>query len=145
MTDLDRPPSTRTAPETRPSEAAVGWTVFAAVMMGLQGIWWAIAGLVALFDDEFYVVGEEYIFQFDVTAWGWIHLVVGIVLLAASAGLTSGAVWARAAGVAMASLAMIVAFAWVPYYPVWALLFIGVSIAVIWALTVHGRDITRVT
>jgi hypothetical protein len=142
MTDLDRPTSARTT-AAPPSDAAVGWTVFAAIMMTLQGIWWTIAGLVALFNDEFYVVGQEYIFQFDVTSWGWIHLIVGVVLIAASVGLYSGAMWARITGVIMASIAMIVAFAWLPWYPIWALMFIGASVAVIWALTAHGRDITR--
>jgi hypothetical protein len=144
MTDLERPRTTRSSAPAPPSDAAVGWTIFAAVMMTLQGIWWAIAGLVALFNDEFYVVGREYLFEFDLTTWGWIHLIVGVVLVAAAVGLYSGAMWARVVGVAMASLAMIVAFAWLPYYPIWALLFIGASAAVIWALTAHGRDIARV-
>jgi hypothetical protein len=144
MTDLDRPRSARTPPAAPPNDTAVGWTVFAAVMMSLQGIWWAIAGLSALFNDELYVVGQEYLFAFDVTTWGWIHLLVGVVLIAAAAGLYSGAMWARVVGVFTASLATIAAFAWLPYYPIWALMFIGAAIAVIWALTAHGRDITRV-
>jgi hypothetical protein len=131
------------APPQEPSGWAVGWTMFAAIMMGLQGIWWFMAGLVALFNQEFYVVGREYIFQFDVSTWGWIHLIVGIVLVAASVGLYSGAVWARATGVIMASIAMILAFAWLPWYPLWALLFVAVSVAVVWSLTTHGRDIVR--
>jgi hypothetical protein len=144
MTDLDRPVTARTSAATRPSDAAVGWTIFAAIMMALQGIWWVMAGLVALFNDEFYVVGQDYIFSFDITTWGWIHLLVGAVLIAAAAGLYSAATWARVVGVVMATLAAIVAFAWIPLYPVWALMLVAASIAVIWALTAHGRDITRV-
>jgi hypothetical protein len=143
MTDLERPTGGR-APVSAPSDAAVGWTIFAAIMMTLQGIWWAMAGLVALFNDDLLVVGREYLFEFDLTTWGWAHLLIGIVLVAAAAGLYSGATWARVVGVVMASLAMIAAFAWLPYAPFWALLFIGASVAVIWALTVHGRDITAV-
>jgi hypothetical protein len=124
-----------------PSGWATGWTAFAATMMLIQGIWWSIAGLVALFNDEFYIVGQEYIFQFDVTTWGWIHLTVGVLVFAAGAALFSGAVWARTVGVSMATIAMFAAFAWLPWYPVWAILFITVSIGVIWALTVHGRDV----
>jgi hypothetical protein len=124
-----------------PSGWATGWTAFAATMMLIQGIWWSIAGLVALFNDEFYIVGQEYIFQFDVTTWGWIHLTVGVLVFAAGAALFSGAVWARTVGVIMATIAMFAAFAWLPWYPLWAILFITVSIGVIWALTVHGRDV----
>jgi hypothetical protein len=141
MAQADR---TRTQAATEPSSWAVGWTMFAAIMMGIQGVWWAMAGLIALFNDNFYVATENYIFQFDVTTWGWIHLLVGIVLVAAAAGLYSGSPWARTVGVIMASIAMILAFAWLPWYPIWALLFIAISIAVIWSLTAHGRDITRV-
>lgn len=127
---------------TEPSGWAVGWTAFAGIMMAVQGVWWLIAGFIAVVNDEFYVVGQEYVFQFDVTTWGWIHMLVGVVVFAAAMGLFTGAVWARTVGVIMAAIAMLVAFAWLPWYPIFALLFIAVSVSVIWALTAHGRDIT---
>jgi hypothetical protein len=142
QTEKTRPPGRRESPP-EPSTAAVGFTFFAAMMMGLLGIWWVMTGLSAVFNDDLYVVGQEYVFQFDITTWGWIHLLTGAVLIAAAIGLYSGAVWARVVGVVMASLGAVFAFAWLPWYPGWALLFVGVSIAVIWALTVHGRDITQ--
>ena len=126
-----------------PSGWAIGWTVFAAFMMVLAGVWWIIAGLVALVNDTFYVVGEEYIFQFNATTWGWIHLILGIVILLAGFYLFSGAVWARTVGVIIAVLWALVAFAWLPWYPIWAIVFIAASVFVIWALTVHGRDIAE--
>ena len=126
----------------RPSPWAVGWTTFAGVMMIVMGIWWGFSGLVALFNNEFFVVTEEWIFQFDITAWGWIHLIVGIVILFAGFNLFRGEVWARTVGVIIAVLSALVAFAWLPYYPLWGILFIAVSIAIIWSLTAHGRDIT---
>lgn len=122
---------------------AVGWTAFAGVMMILMGGWWIVAGLVAIVDDQFFVATEEYIFQFDTTAWGWIHLILGIVVLFAGFGLFTGAVWARTVGVVLAAFAALAAFAWMPYYPVWGILFVAASVAVIWALTAHGRDITE--
>ena len=70
---------------------AVGWTTFAALMMIMIGFWHAIAGLVALFENEFYVVGTEYVFQLDVTTWGWIHLILGVVVILAGVALFSGA------------------------------------------------------
>ena len=127
--------------KSEPSGWAVGWTVFAASMLVVQGFWWIMSGIVALVDDEFYVVTPEYVFQFDITAWGWIHLVVGAVLLAAGIALFGGSTWARVVGVFVASFAMLIAFAWLPWYPIWALLFIVVSVSVIWALTAHGTDI----
>lgn len=134
-TDHDVP-----ATDTR-SGWAVGWTAFAGVLMLLLGAWWMLAGLVALFNDEFFVVTQEYVFQFDTTTWGWVHLVLGAVIAAAGLGVYSGAVWARTVGVVLASLASLVAFAWIPWYPVWGIVFLVTSVAVIWALTAHGRDI----
>ena len=125
-----------------PSAWAVGWAAFAGVMMILLGIWWILAGLVAIFNDDFYVVGAEWVFQFSTTTWGWIHLLLGIVVLLAGFGIFSAQVWARTVGVIMAVLSGLIAFAWLPWYPIWAILFIAASIAVIWALTAHGDDIT---
>lgn len=125
------------------SGAAVGWTTFAAFMMILIGGWWVIAGLVALVNDEFFVETRKYIFRFDATTWGWIHLIVGILVLLAGFGLFSGAVWARTVGVLMALLTTLVGFAWLPWYPFWAILIVIASITVVWALTAHGRDIAQ--
>ena len=120
---------------------AIGWTWFAAVMMWIIGAWHAIAGLVAIVNDEFYVVTREYIFQFDATTWGWIHLIAGIVVFIAGIYLLSGQVWARTIGVIMAILSILANFAWLPWYPFWSILMIVAGGFVIWALTVHGRDI----
>ena len=124
-----------------PSGWAVGWTTFAAVMMIVIGTFHAIAGLVALVDDEFYVVLPEYIFQFDTTTWGWIHLLVGIAVLVSGFYLFTGAVLARTVGVIMAVVSAIAGFAWLPWYPVWGIVIIAIAVSVIWALTAHGRDI----
>ena len=127
----------------QPSGWAVGWTAFAGVMMVLLGFWWMIAGLVAIENDDFYVVTQDYIFQFSTSTWGWIHLIVGGVVLVSGFGLFSGNVLARTVGVIIAALSGLIAFAWLPWYPVWAVIFIAVSIAIIWSLTAHGRDITE--
>ena len=120
---------------------AVGWTWFAAVMMWIIGAWHAIAGLVGIINDEFYVATPEYIFQFDVTTWGWIHLIAGIVVFIAGIYLLSGQVWARTIGVIVAIVSILANFAWLPWYPFWSILMIAAGGFVIWALTVHGRDI----
>ena len=73
------------------------------------------------FNDTFYVVGQEYVFQFDVTTWGWMHLLLGILVAFAGFFIFRGAIWARTIGVIVAALSVIVNFAWLPYYPVWSL------------------------
>jgi hypothetical protein len=126
--------------EKRPSAWAVGWAFFAAIMMVMLGAWWMFAGFVGVINDQFYVKGANYVFQFDTTTWGWIHILVGLVVLLAGFALLSGAVWARTVGVILALISGLIAFAWLPWYPFWAILFIVASVAVIWALTAHGRD-----
>jgi hypothetical protein len=125
------------------SGAAVGFTLFAAIMMIMIGVFQGIAGVVALINDEFYVVGEEWVFQFDITTWGWVHLLVGVLIGLAGVALFSGAVWARTIGVILAGISAIVNFAWLPWYPIWGIIMITVNVFVIWALTVHGRDIVE--
>ncbi len=123
------------------SSWAVGWAGFAGMMLIIVGVFDAIQGLVALFNDEFYVVTEKWVFEFDITAWGWIQLILGVILIASGIGIFSGNLAARTVGVIAAGLAAIVNFAWLPYYPVWSVIVIAICIAIIWALTAHGRDI----
>jgi hypothetical protein len=127
----------------RAAEATSGWAVgfvlFAAIMMIMIGVFQAIAGLVAIFENEFYVATRNYLFQFDATTWGWIHLIVGVVIAFAGWGLMSGRTWARVVGITLAVLSAIANFAFIPYYPFWALTIIALDVLVIWALAAHGR------
>jgi hypothetical protein len=125
------------------SGVAAGFTMFAAIMMILIGSFHIIAGLAGVFEDEFFAVTPEWIFQFDTTTWGWIHLLAGIVVILAGFGLFSGAVWARTVGVIVAAVSAVANFAWLPYSPVWSITIIAIDVFVIWALTVHGRDIAE--
>jgi hypothetical protein len=118
------------------------WSAFAGIMMVIGGIWWIISGISALANDTFFVVSEDYVFKFNVTTWGWIHIILGVVILLAGIAIFSGQVWARMIGVIIAVVWALVAFAWLPIYPIWAILYITISVFVIWTLTVHGRDIT---
>jgi len=131
------------APPSTPHRSAwaVGFSAFAGILLIMIGIFHALAGVVAIANDTFFVVGREWIFEFDVTAWGWIHLIGGIIVVASGFGILTGNVLARSIGVAVAVLSSVVNFAWLPYYPVWSAVMIALSVAVIWALTVHGRDI----
>jgi hypothetical protein len=127
--------------ETDYSGWAVGWAGFAGVMLIIIGVFDVIQGLVALFNDEFFVITQEWVFEFDITAWGWIQLILGIVLIASGVGIFSGNVAARTVGVIVAGLAAIANFAWLPYYPLWSIIVISICVSIIWALTAHGRDI----
>jgi hypothetical protein len=128
-------------------EPVSGWTVgfvyFAGAMMVLIGIFHAIAGLAAIFEDEFFVVGRNYVFDLDVTAWGWIHLIGGIIVIAAGIGVYSGAPWARTVGVILAGLSAIGSFFYIPYYPVWAVLIIALDVMVILSLIAFSREAAR--
>jgi hypothetical protein len=117
---------------------AVGAIAFAATMMILIGVFQALAGLVALFNDEFYVVTRNYTFDLDVTAWGWIHLIIGLAVFATGLGLFARATWAGITAIALACVSALSNFFFIPYYPIWALLVIGLDIWVIWALTRPG-------
>ncbi len=128
----------------RPSGWAVGWTTFAAFMMLLIGGFHVMAGIIAILNDTFYTVTREYVFQFDASTWGWVHLILGIIVFLAGGALFSGAVWARTVGVIMAVISAFVGFAWLPWYPVWGVVIIAIAVSVVWALTVHGRDLTDV-
>jgi hypothetical protein len=136
-------PGTRRAAPENHSSTAVGLTVTAAVLMILTGVLQAIEGFVALANDTFYVVGAEYVFELDVTVWGWIHLVLGIVAAFAGVALLQGATWARVVAVLMACGSIVAHFMWLPYYPVWSLILITFNAFVIWAVTAHGRDIVE--
>jgi hypothetical protein len=119
---------------------AAGWTVFAAVWMLILGSFHALAGLMGVLEDEIFVVTPNYLIQLDVTTWGWVHLIMGVVVFLAALALFNGAVWARTIGVVLAVLSIMVNFAWLPWYPVWGILMIVANSFVIWALTVHGSD-----
>ncbi|HYN30970.1 MAG TPA: hypothetical protein VES95_14035 [Dermatophilaceae bacterium] len=140
MTTDTRPPSTE---PTGYSAGAVGVTAFAAVLLIMAGLLQAIQGVVALVNDTFFVVGTEYVFTFDVTSWGWVHLAIGLVLVLVGVALLRGSLWARIVGVALACLSIVVNFLWLPYYPLWSLTVIAFDLLVIWALVAHGKDISR--
>ena len=120
---------------------AVGFILFAGIMMVMSGFFQAFSGLVALFQNEFYVATRNYLFQFDATSWGWIHLLVGLIVALAGFAVMAGRTWGRVVGITLAVLSALANFAFIPYYPFWALTVIALDIFVIWALTAHGRDV----
>ncbi|MFC5950020.1 hypothetical protein ACFQH9_17245, partial [Pseudonocardia lutea] len=126
-----RPP---TAPSTRAAAWSTGFAMFAGTVLIVVGICQALAGIAALFRDEVYVATPNYIYSFDVTAWGWVHLILGAAIALTGLGVIQGQTWARVVGIMLASLSIIANFLFIPHYPIWSLVIIALDIAVIWAL-----------
>jgi hypothetical protein len=124
-----------------PSGAAVGWSVFAAYILMMMGVFQALAGIAALANDDKFVVTEDYVLTLDVTQWGWVHLIIGIIVFLAGLGIFTGNVLARTVGVLVAIGSAVSAFVFLPIQPIWSSILIAIAVAVIWALTAHGRDI----
>jgi hypothetical protein len=119
-----------------------GWVVFAGVMLVLVGAFQAIDGLVALFRDEIYLVRPDgLVVNVDYTVWGWVHLLLGIVLIAAGAAVFSGRIWGRTIGVIGAIISAVLNFAYIGAYPVWSILIITIDVIVIYALIAHGGEL----
>ncbi|MEU8767656.1 hypothetical protein ACIQUZ_24225 [Streptomyces griseus] len=113
---------------------AAGGTVFAGVLLFVDGVLGVLKGIAGIASNDVYTRINDYVFKFSVTSWGWIHLVLGVILILVGWGILSGAAWARAAGVVLASLNLIANFMWLPYTPVWAIVTIAIDVFVIWAL-----------
>ncbi|MFI1509785.1 hypothetical protein [Streptomyces sp. NPDC020597] len=119
---------------------AEGLMIFAAVTLMLAGLLDIFRGIMGIAEDDIFVTTRNYVFAFDLTGWGWIHLALGAVAVIVSLGLFTGAMWARVMGVAIAALIVIANFLSLPYYPVWSVVMIAFSAFVIWALCVVKPD-----
>lgn len=122
----------------RVSGWAIGGVTFAATILLIIGTFQVIAGLVAIIDDEFYVVGRNYTFELDASAWGWIHLVIGLLVGLCGFGLFTRSAWAGVGAIFFASLSAIANFFFIPYYPFWSIVIIALDVWVIWAITRPG-------
>ncbi|WP_406726637.1 hypothetical protein WJ438_21090 [Streptomyces sp. GD-15H] len=123
----------RTGWEPR-SAWVTGWTTAAAVLMTFGGIMAIFQGIAAIAEDDVFVSTADFTYAFSLTGWGWIHLILGALVLAAGLALFSGSAWARATGVVLAGLSMIANFVWLPYAPVWSVTLMIIDGFIIWAL-----------
>ena len=123
-----------------------GWVVFAGMMMIMLGCFQAIEGLVALFKDSFYVVRPSgLLVHVNYTTWGWVHLIIGVVAVLTGFGLLAGNMLARVVGVGIAVVSALVNMAFVSAYPIWSIIIIVVDIVIIYAISVHGRELKSPT
>ncbi|MEU9293684.1 hypothetical protein [Streptomyces sp. NPDC048266] len=139
--------SQNTAPHRKPTSSSGAWaaggTLFAGVLMLITGFVDILQGITGIAKDDVYTRVGDYVFKFNLTTWGWIHLILGVILVIVGAGILKGAEWGRISGIALASLNVLLHFLFLPYQPWWALFSMAVSIFVIWALAsndAYGRD-----
>jgi hypothetical protein len=142
MTGTSHRPSMDTTGYDQQPSAWAGWVVFGGVMLVLLGVFQLIEGLVALFDDGFYLVRENgLVVDVDYNTWGWIHTIIGIVAILVGIGLLAGNMAARVAGVIIAGLSALANLAFISAYPVWSAILITLDVIVIFAIVVHGREL----
>ncbi len=135
-------------PGPRPMTGWVGWIVFAATIMIIQGVLSIISGITGIFRDKEYFVGSQVgdgkVLVADYTTWGWIHLIFGVVLLLVGLALFRGSTFARVIAIILVGLNLVAQFTWVGVYPWWSLIMITLDLLVLWALMIHGRELKDV-
>lgn len=117
-----------------------GWIAFAGAMMVLIGAFNVIEGLAGLITDDYYLVAPTAVLVFDLTAWAWIHLAVGVLVVVTGAALLGGALWARVITVVLLIFNATAQLAFIAVQPLWSLLVIGLCVVVIWAVIVRGGE-----
>jgi hypothetical protein len=120
--------------ESTTSLVSRGTTTFAAVMLITVAAFQIIEGIAAIAEDSIFVIGVKYTYEFDVTTWGWIHLILGIIAVATGFGILAGQAWGLLVGTVIASISALSSFAFMPYYPFWSIAVIAFNVLVIWAL-----------
>ncbi|MEI5675695.1 MULTISPECIES: DUF7144 family membrane protein [unclassified Nocardioides] len=113
---------------------ALGTTAFAGVMLATVALFQILEGIAAIGEDSVFVTGLDYVYKLDVTTWGWIHLVVGVIGLATAVGILAAQPWGYVAGIAIATIGAVTNFAFLPFYPFWSIVVLSFNILVIWAL-----------
>ena len=113
---------------------AAGTSIAAAILLLTVGVLSVLEGIAAVANDELFVVGVDYVYEFDITTWGWIHIVLGALLIVSALGLMTGTSWGRGVAIGIAALSILANFLWLPYYPWWSILVIALNIVVIWAI-----------
>jgi hypothetical protein len=123
------------------SGALTGFVVFAGTMLLIIGGVNIFQGFIALFDDEHLVVTPENLILVDLTGWGWVLLISGLIMVAAGLGLLAAQTWARITAIVIVIVHAIIQIAWLGAYPVWSLLMIALDVVVLYALTAGWSDV----
>lgn len=123
------------------TEERSGWVLFATTVFIVLGVFNTIYGLAMLINPDWLIVTESTVWYLDISAWGWITLIVALVQFLVAWGIANAEMWARILGVIAAGLALIGSFATLPYYPWYSITIMVLSAFVIWAITVHGKEV----
>lgn len=118
----------------------VGWIWFAALMLVLLGTYNLIEGLAAIFEDEIFATTSTGLLVLDLTAWGWVHAVVGALQVLVGLAMFSGATWPRVVAIILVMINAVAQLAWLNAHPVWSVIVIAMDVLVLWALVVHGAE-----
>jgi hypothetical protein len=120
----------------------VGVVVFGGIMLFVMGLFHLFEGIVALTDVKFYQVRAAALaLNMSYTVWGWLHIVLAVVAMAAATGIFLGQLWARLVGVVIALLSALSSMLFVASYPLWSIILIGMDVLIIYALVAHGREV----
>jgi hypothetical protein len=119
---------------------AAGTSMAAAVIMVTVGIIQFFQGIAAVAEDEVFVSGINYVYKFDLTTWGWIHIILGVIVAIVGLALFTGAGWARVSAIIVAAISILANFLWLPYYPGWSLLIIALDVVIIWAVSTWNPE-----
>lgn len=122
------------------SERGSGGALFASLLMIIGGTMGALQGIAGISKGSFYLVPADYWITVSTTTWGWTHLVIGVVLIAAGLGVMTGATWARWLGIAIVSVAAVVNFLFIPVQPFWSITLLALDMWIIHSLAVHKRE-----
>ena len=140
MSTHARPEPVAAGPE--PTPEMTGLAKFAGVLLIISGVWDVVIGISGILADKIFVSTPEYLYAFDLTGWGWVHLILGLVVGGTGIGVLKRMTWARIVGVALASASLLVNFAFLPHYPFWSMLVIALDVLIIWQLASQpwGKD-----
>jgi hypothetical protein len=129
-----------TTPMQREPDLVTGLVVFAGTLMVVVGVFHALVGIAALVDDKIYVTTPNYVYSADIAVWGWLHLLLGILVAVVGIAVLKGQAWARVVGIGLAAFSLVANFLFIPYHPLWSVLIIALEVAIIWALAAYREQ-----
>ncbi|WP_030548937.1 hypothetical protein [Streptomyces albus] len=135
MSQAPHTPASAHASATRSTAGPGGTAVFAGAVLLIAGVLGVLQGIAAIAEDDVFAEIGDYVFEVDLTGWGWLHLALGVLVAFTGYGVVQGASWARYTAIILVSIHLVANFLWLPYIPVWAIVLIGIDLLVLWALS----------